>query len=228
MCHVSCEENSRQSFLLSVMRAFANSSQCSTNEVCDSCLKLAGDPFIAGQVCLRKKMKEIYVSVRGVFAHPLYSSFFNHEIEFHSSLDSRKRNLDPVLASLTGNPQRILLSVPYGKNVAELHLEVMRSSISPYCRWKRLGQVEGVYMTCSEVEDERYVVVPSSLPSIDELDNFGRKVLSNSDGNHSGGITRRLDDFLLHYCNQALPSRLVSNTISSRLKTADKNPSGAS
>jgi hypothetical protein len=155
-------------------------------------------------------------------------SFFNREIEFHSSLDARKGRLDPVLASLTGDPQRILLSVPYGKSVVQLHLEVMRSSISPYCRWKRLGQVEGVYMTCSEVEDERYVVVPSSLPSVDELDNFGRKVLSNSDGNHSGMITRRLDNFLLHYCNQTLSSRLVSNTLSSCLNAADKNPSGAS
>ncbi|KAF4633420.1 hypothetical protein G7Y89_g4699 [Cudoniella acicularis] len=45
----------------------------------------------------------------------------------------------------------------------------------------------------------RYVIVPSSLPDIDEFDRFGRKILLASDGGHSGNITLLLDKFLTTY-----------------------------
>jgi hypothetical protein len=76
----------------------------------------------------------------------------------------------------------------------------MRCSVSPRCRWKRLREIHEIYITCEVVENDRYVIIPSSLPTVDELDDFGRKALSMSEGSHSGMMTSLLDDFLLLYC----------------------------
>jgi hypothetical protein len=76
----------------------------------------------------------------------------------------------------------------------------MRCSFSPRCRWKRLREIHEIYITCEVVENDRFVIIPSSLPTVDELDDFGRKALSMSEGSHSGKMTSLLDDFLLLYC----------------------------
>ena len=76
----------------------------------------------------------------------------------------------------------------------------MRCSFSPRCRWKRLREIHKIYITCEVVENDRYVIIPNSVPTVYELDDFGRKALSMSEGSHSGRMTSILDDFLLLYC----------------------------
>lgn len=135
--------------------------------------------------------------------------------DIYGSLDARRGDLKPILRSLTGNSVQVILSVicsnEDGERVAELPLEVRGCSASPKGLWKSLGKAKGIYLTCDSVYDHRYVIVPSSLPSLDEVDQFGRKILSLSSGSHSGEITRRLDDFLLLYCGQGPSSLLVSS-----------------
>lgn len=99
-----------------------------------------------------------------------------------------------------------------GPNAAKLQLEVMQCQSSPTCRWKCLRQVESIYITSHFVHDQRYVIVPGSIPSIDRLDLFGRKILAFSDASHSGAITPLLDAFLLHYCRPSRKSRLASTS----------------
>jgi hypothetical protein len=70
--------------------------------------------------------------------------------------------------------------------------------------------VNGIYVTRDVIQDQRYVIVPKSLPSIDEYDNFGRQILATSNGSHSGSLTQQLDEFLIGYCKHSQPSRLVS------------------
>jgi hypothetical protein len=91
----------------------------------------------------------------------------------------------------------------------------MRCSFSPRCRWKRLREVKKIYITCEVAENERYVITPNSLPTVDELDDFGRKALSMSEGSHSGRMTALLDDFLLLYCRKISCncSKVVSTVI---------------
>ena len=116
---------------------------------------------------------------------------------------------------MIGETSQVLISVICSTDndgrIAELPLEVRGCSTSPQDLWKSLGKVKGIYLTCDSVYDRRYVAVPSSLPSVDGVDKFGRKILSLSNGSHSGEVTRRLDAFLLHYCCQGTQSPLVSN-----------------
>lgn len=95
--------------------------------------------------------------------------------------------------------------------MACLDLQVMRCSSSPLCRWKRLERSCGILVTSDITDDERYVIVPTSLPSIDEFDNFGRKILLMQCSSHSGPITWHLDHFLSLYCSRSHPWSMVSN-----------------
>lgn len=52
-------------------------------------------------------------------------------------------------------------------------------------------------------------MVPDSLPTVDELDFFGREILLSSFESHSGKITHILDKFLYIYCKQYYGSHLV-------------------
>ncbi|KAF4636466.1 hypothetical protein G7Y89_g1611 [Cudoniella acicularis] len=180
---------------------------CSENGICGHCNKAANNPQLAKQICLRNKLKDTYVGVKEIFG----------------KLDERRAVLDPILQSLTGSSVPILLSVgPFGAGRAALPLNVMRCNASPVCRWKGLGKINGIFLTCDSVYDERYVVDPSTLPSVDEIDRFGRNILSISRGSHSGEITRLLDDFLLSYCSlgSSSPLRQFSD---STLKIAGLN-----
>jgi hypothetical protein len=59
------------------------------------------------------------------------------------------------------------------------------------------------------MDEKRYVIIPSSLPDIDDFDTFGRDILLMSTGSLSGRMTRLLDDFLFCYSNGERASRLV-------------------
>ena len=136
-------------------------------------------------------------------------------IDIHGSLLSRKAQLNDILASLTGPSKQVEVWVGSGPNAPKLQLEVMQCQASTTwatCRWKCLEKKSGIYITNHFIEGQRYVIVPSSVPSIDRLDLFGRKILSFSDDAHSGNITPLLDHFLLHYCRPYRPSRLVSSS----------------
>jgi hypothetical protein len=136
-------------------------------------------------------------------------------VDIYGSLHSRREKLQQILATLTGTPKRVLIGVgrmnENEQNTVTLQLEVMQCESLTSCRWKSLQKVNGIYITRDLVYDERYVIAPSSFLSIDQLDAFGRKVLVFSDGGHSGNMTPMLDTFLLHYCSQEHPSRLVSS-----------------
>jgi hypothetical protein len=95
------------------------------------------------------------------------------------------------------------------RGIVGVRLQVKQCSILPQCRWKSLKKVRGIYVTSEILEDEHYVIVPSTLPGIAEFDDFGRNILSMSAGSLSGSMTRLLDDFLFCYSNRASPSRLV-------------------
>lgn len=110
-------------------------------------------------------------------------------------------------------------SVPFRNNdhhirtLASLDIQVMQCSSSSLCRWKKLTKVSGIYITSDIFDGQRYVIVPSSLPSIAEFDRFGRKILLASDGGHSGNITLLLDQFLMTYGARNHKTELVSITI---------------
>lgn len=70
--------------------------------------------------------------------------------------------------------------------------------------------MNGVYITHKSLRDKTYLVVPDSLPTVDELDFFGREILLSSPESHSGKITHILDKFLYIYCKQYFGSHLVS------------------
>lgn len=39
--------------------------QCTADGICDRCFKLAGDPLMARQICIRHKLKDVYLGVKG-------------------------------------------------------------------------------------------------------------------------------------------------------------------
>ena len=164
-------------------------------------------------MCLRTKFKDIYIGVKGNRHMHRYENTMLIIADIHRSLLARKDQLESILTSMTGTPRQVMLWVGHGPGAARLQVEVMQSQSSPTCRWKCLRKVESIYITSHFIKDQRYVIVPSSLPSIDRLDLFGRKILSFSNGNHSGNITPLLDAFLLHYCRPTRPSRLVSASL---------------
>jgi hypothetical protein len=63
------------------------------------------------------------------------------------------------------------------------------------------------------LEEKRYIILPSSLPGVEDLDAFGRDILLMSPGSLSGKMTRLLDDFLSCYCGREEISSLVSSLI---------------
>ena len=73
-----------------------------------------------------------------------------------------------------------------------------------------MTKINGIYVTKDVIQAQRFVIVPKSLPSMDEYDQFGRQILAMSNGSHSGRLTQHLDEFLLAYCQYSAPSRLVS------------------
>jgi hypothetical protein len=165
---------------------------------------------------LRTKLQDEFIGIKGIlYVTVLSKLLLLISLDIYGSLDARRGDLEPIIRSMIGRPSRVLLSVicstENGDRIAELPLEVRSCSTSPKGLWKSLGKVKGIYLTCDSVYDQRYVAVPSSLPSIDEIDKFGRKILSLLDESHSEEITRRLDAFLLFYCRQEHPSPLISN-----------------
>ncbi|KAH7321681.1 hypothetical protein BKA65DRAFT_86473 [Rhexocercosporidium sp. MPI-PUGE-AT-0058] len=184
---------------------------CSADDVCEGCLKLVSNPILALHICIRTKFKDDYLRVR----------------DLHQSLDRRRARLEPLILSLTGLPISIQLCVTSefgrGFGTAQLNLQVMRCTSSPFCRWKRLEMSKGIYVTSETTDDERYVIVPTSLPSIDEFDTFGREVLLMQGRSHSGAITWHLDRFLALYCSSIRPSRLGDLcNITSRIASLNK------
>jgi hypothetical protein len=146
---------------------------------------------------------------------PFTEQFIDHLLsDYHGpSLDAKKERLQTFLTSLVGHPQDVTLSLnaetTSERSTAELHLQVMQCTVSPTGRWKSLKKVRGIYITSVKMDEKRYVVMPSSLPDIDNFDTFGRDILLMSAGSLSGRLTRLLDDFLFCYCNDGRPSRLV-------------------
>ncbi|KUJ20146.1 uncharacterized protein LY89DRAFT_731375 [Mollisia scopiformis] len=173
---------------------------CTPTGACTACVKLASGNPLADHICVRTKLRDTFVGVRALHG---------------SSFDNRRARLTPLLSSLTGQPRPIQFSVeryddhdsvPFRNNdhhirtLASLDIKVMQCSAPSLCRWKRLTKVRGIYITSDIFDGQRYVIVPSSLPSIDEFDRFGRKILLASDGGHSGNLTLLLDQFLTAYC----------------------------
>ena len=140
-----------------------------------------------------------------------------HIPDIHNTLDLREQRLKPLIDSLSGPATSIHLTVANHKAGYrfQLNLEVKTCASSPSCRWKRLTKINGIYVTKDVIQAQRFVIVPASLPSTDRYDQFGRQILAMSNGSHSGGLTQRLDEFLLAYCKHSQPSRLVSHTVES-------------
>ncbi|KAI9643775.1 hypothetical protein NHQ30_007124 [Ciborinia camelliae] len=69
--------------------------------------------------------------------------------------------------------------------------------------------MNGLYITHKSLRDKTYLVVPDTLPTVDELDFFGREILLSSPESHSGKITHILDKFLYIYCKQYFGSHLA-------------------
>jgi hypothetical protein len=118
--------------------------------------------------------------------------------------------------SLDGNPRDIRLSLhsETESSTAALSVQVMQCTDSPDGRWKSLRKARGIYITSKLLREKRYVIMPSSVPGIDELDVFGRDILLMSTGSLSGKMTRLLDGFLSCYCNRRGASGLVSTWFS--------------
>ncbi|PVH78610.1 hypothetical protein DL98DRAFT_655998 [Cadophora sp. DSE1049] len=171
---------------------------CSPDGVCETCLRLVSNRSLANHICIRSKMKDDYIGVG----------------DLHQSLARRRANLEPLTSSLTGLPIHVELCVKsdlgIGGDMARLDLEVMRCSSSPICRWKRLERSRGILVTSDTTYDERYVIIPTSLPSVDDFDTFGRKILLMQCSSHSGAITWYLDQFLSLYCSRPHPSSMRS------------------
>ena len=134
------------------------------------------------------------------------------QIDLHDTLDRRRESLEPILTSLVGEPQAVDLAVENAQlgYKFKIHLQVRKCTSSPRCRWKRLTREKGIYITCDIIDDHRYVIVPSTLPSPEDFDKFGRNILSIANGSHSGRLTQHLDNILLKYCEGSRPLRLVS------------------
>lgn len=135
------------------------------------------------------------------------------------TLDERQQKLVPLLATLSGIARSVNLTVENRRRgyTFQLRLQVKTCASSPSCRWKRLTKKNGIYVTDEVIEAQRYVIVPESLPSIDDYDTFGRKILATSNGSHSGSLTQHLDEFLLAYCKTNSQSKLVCLHSSSHL-----------
>ncbi|KAF8859636.1 hypothetical protein BDZ45DRAFT_782306 [Acephala macrosclerotiorum] len=189
---------------------------CTPKGACLACVKLACGSPVADHICVRSRLRDTFVGVRALHG---------------SSFDHRKARLEPLLSSLTGRPMPVQFSVesyddhdsvPFRNNdhhirtLASLDIQVMQCSSSALCRWKKLTKVSGIYITSDIFDGQRYVIIPSSLPSIDEFDKFGRKILLASDGGHSGTITLLLDQFLGIYCsrNNNTDLRVLANLTS--------------
>ncbi|KAH6715446.1 hypothetical protein BKA61DRAFT_480085 [Leptodontidium sp. MPI-SDFR-AT-0119] len=184
---------------------------CSAGEVCEACLKLVNNSALALRICVRTKLKGNYIGVR----------------DLHESLDRRRARLEPLISSLTGLsiPVQLCVTAEFGRAfvTAQLNFQVMRCSSSPIGRWKRLEMSNGIYITSHTTDNERYVIVPGSLPTIGEFDSFGREVLLMQDRSHSGAITWHLDQFLAFYCNRTSPSRLRGlSHLTSRIASLNK------
>ncbi|KAG4439274.1 hypothetical protein IFR05_005259 [Cadophora sp. M221] len=184
---------------------------CSDDDACEGCLKLVNNPALALHICVRTKLKGNYIGVRNL----------------HESLDRRRARLEPLISSLMGPPIPIQLCVTseFGRAfvTTQLNFQVMRCSSSPIGRWKRLEMSNGIYITLHTTDNERYVIVPSSLPTMDEFDTFGREVLLMQDRSHSGAITWHLDRFLVLYCRRPGLSRLRNlSDLTSRIASLNK------
>jgi len=193
--------------------------------VCDQCKRTVDDPVIAKQICLRTRIQDIYVGVKGTpISLGISEQLVDHFLpELHgSSLDAKKERLQTFLTSLVGHPQAVTLSLnseaTSDRSTVELHLQVMQCTVSPKGCWKSLKKVRGIYITSVKMDEKRYVIIPSSLPDIDGFDTFGRDILLMSTGSLSGRMTRLLDDFLFCYSNREGASRLVRS--STALQTA--------
>jgi len=172
---------------------------CSPDLVCATCLRFAKNHTLLGNhICVRSKMKDDYIGVG----------------DLHQSLPRRRADLEPLTSSLTGLPIHVQLCVKsdleVGGDMACLDLQVMRCSSSPKCRWKRLERSCGILVTSHTTYDERYVIIPAFLPSVDEFDLFGRKILLMQCSSHSGAITWYLDHFLSLYCSRSHSSSMQS------------------
>ncbi|APA07508.1 hypothetical protein sscle_03g022780 [Sclerotinia sclerotiorum 1980 UF-70] len=145
--------------------------ECTSDGVCDRCFKLAGDPVMAKQICIRHKLKDVYLGVTDVQTRLLTSG---------------KEQVYQLLGALEGH-------------VAKVELRADCSMASFPCR----------SLPCKSLRDKTYLVVPDSLPTVDELDFFGREILLSSPESHSGKITHILDKFLYIYCKQYFGSHLA-------------------
>ncbi|QSZ32986.1 hypothetical protein DSL72_002570 [Monilinia vaccinii-corymbosi] len=147
--------------------------ECTADGICDRCFKLAGDPLIAGQICIRHKLKDVYLGVRDVQTRLLTSG---------------KEQVYQLLRALEGHGAKV-----------ELRADCFMANFP--CR--------SLPCKVMAVRDKTYLVVPDSLPTVDELDFFGREILLSSPESHSGKITHILDKFLYIYCKQYFGSHLA-------------------
>lgn len=159
---------------------------------------------ISSRMCTR--VSKVYYVTFSIWI-PAYS----HATDIHNTLDLREERLQPLIKSLDGPSTSIHLTVANHRAGYrfQLNLEVKTCAASPSCRWKRLTKINGIYVTKDVIQAQRFVIVPKSLPSTDEYDQFGRQILAMSNGSHSGSLTQHLDEFLLAYCKYSPPSRLV-------------------
>ncbi|RAL61332.1 hypothetical protein DID88_009468 [Monilinia fructigena] len=171
--------------------------ECTADGICGRCLKLAGDPLMARQICIRHKLKDVYLGVRDVQTRLLTSG---------------KEQVYQLLRALEGHGANVELRADCSMAnfpCRSLPCKVMVCRSADLCRWRSLTKINGVYITHKALRDKTYLVVPDSLPTIDELDFFGREILLSSPESHSGKITHILDKFLYIYCKQYFGSSLA-------------------
>ncbi|CAD6440433.1 87d2cc91-de03-4112-b5b2-7ffb966f8815 [Sclerotinia trifoliorum] len=171
--------------------------ECTSDGVCDRCFKLAGDPFMAKQICIRHKLKDVYLGVTDVQTRLLTSG---------------KEQVHQLLRALEGHVAKVELRADCSMAsfpCRSLPCKVMVCRSVDLCRWRSLTKMNGVYITHKSLRDKTYLVVPDSLPTVDELDFFGREILLSSPESHSGKITHILDKFLYIYCKQYFGSHLA-------------------
>ncbi|KAG4031954.1 hypothetical protein MFRU_008g03040 [Monilinia fructicola] len=171
--------------------------ECTADGICGRCLKLAGDPLMARQICIRHKLKDVYLGVRDVQTRLLTSG---------------KEQVYQLLRALEGHGANVELRADCSMAnfpCRSLPCKVMVCRSADLCRWRSLTKVNGVYITHKTLRDKTYLVVPESLPTIDELDFFGREILLSSPESHSGKITHILDKFIYIYCKQYFGSPLA-------------------
>ncbi|TEY78279.1 hypothetical protein BOTCAL_0050g00100 [Botryotinia calthae] len=171
--------------------------ECTSDGVCDRCFKLAGDPLMARQICIRHKLKDVYLGVTDVQTRLLTSG---------------KAQVYQLLSALEGHMAKVELRADCSMAnfpCRSLPCKVMVCRSEDFCRWRSLTKMNGVYITHKSLRDKTYLVVPDSLPTVDELDFFGREILLSSPESHSGKVTHILDKFLYIYCKQYFGSHLA-------------------